>query len=179
VSVFVAWIPDGEARRAIAIFQNEARRAMSDGAPRLRWQPADRLHMTVRYLGDRTQLASSALGDLPDALARTCRDMAPCAARLDRIDAWRRVLVARAAPSQGLLGLFAGIEAAARACGFAADEREAAPHVTLAHGTCSAGIEARAAVDLAISTVCLMESDGRGYRMLASWALSGPGQTAA
>jgi RNA 2',3'-cyclic 3'-phosphodiesterase len=179
VSVFVAWTPDDAALQGIIGMQNRARRALGPGAPPLRWQPAERLHMTLRYLGNRAQLPCSALHELPVALALRCLGTAPCTARLDCIDAWRRVLVARAAPSQALRDLFAGFEADARACGFAADEREPAPHVTLAHGKCSPVIEPPAPLDVDIAAVRLMESDGRGYRILASWPLSGTGQPVA
>lgn len=178
MSVFVAWMPDDGARAGLVAAQGRLRDRLPADAPRLRWRPAERLHMTLRYLGPRPALAAGPLHALPAALARACGDAAVLDARFDRAEAWPRVLVARTVASPALLALFGAVESAVRGCGFPAQARDTSPHVTLAYadGTRRLRLAAQAlpgAPTVAIDQVCLVENDGRDYCMLACWPLRG------
>lgn len=178
MSVFVAWMPDDGARAELVAAQRRLRDCLSINAPRLRWRPAERLHMTLRYLGPRQGLAAGPLHALPAALARACGDAAAANVCFDRAEAWPRVLVARAAASPALLALFAAVESAVLGCGFPAQVRETSPHVTLAyadgrHRLRPATQALPGTPTVAIDQLCLVENEGRGYRMLECWPLHG------
>jgi 2'-5' RNA ligase len=178
MSVFVAWMPDDEARAALADLQRSVRDCLGVHVARLRWRPRDRLHMTVRYLGDGPTLAAEVLRALPALLAPVCRDAAPCSVPLERIEVWPQALVARACAEPTLLALFAAVEAAVRASGGLPETRDPSPHVTLAYAGRSRPLPVPAMPragfpTLRVDALHLVESGRFGYRTIACWPLQG------
>lgn len=186
MSVFLAWLPDEDARRTIADILDVAKAALATGGARHRWRRPDQWHMTLRHLGD--QVAPSMRARIDAHMADIVRAVPPHQAGADGLDAWRgaNVLVLRTALPPPLAELFEGIEAAMRACGFRAEAKSKQPHVTLAYLDSHAWPDAAALPGLSaapppfrVDRVCLLENPGTGrYRTLAEWPLSGNGRVA-
>lgn len=186
MSVFLAWMPDEDARRTIADVLDVAKAALATGSASHRWRRPDQWHMTLRHLGD--QVAPSMRARIDAHMADIVRGFPPHHADLDGLDAWRgaNVLVLRTALPPPLAGLFDQVEAAMRACGFRAEGKSKRPHVTLAYLDPQAWPEASAlpgpaggSPPFAIDRVSLLENPGTGrYRTLAEWPLAGDGRAA-
>lgn len=186
MSVFLAWVPDEDARRSIADVLDAARTALATGDARHRWRRPDQWHMTLRHLGD--QVAPSMRERIDARMGDIVRAVPPHHADLEVLDAWRgaNVLVLRTALPPPLGGLFDAVEAAMRACGFSAEGKSERPHVTLAYLDSKAWPSATALPGLpgelpafAIDRVSLLENPGTGrYRTLAEWPLAGDGRAA-
>lgn len=145
-----------------------------------RWRPLDRLHMTLRYLGERIS---------EEQLAGVLRELATVAAGttrfeldFDRIEYWpqAKVLVAVTAPSHELEHLFGRIETGMRGCGFLPEPRPARPHVTLAYlaGPPPAAVSAQAGPLLPAPTLgcisLMRNAGGGGYASLGWFPLQEP-----
>lgn len=186
MSVFLAWVPDEDARDTIADVLGVAKGALATGGARHRWRRPDQWHMTLRHLGERLEPALQAR--IETHMADVARTAAPHHAGVDGLDAWRgaNVLVLRTALPPPLAELFERIEAAMRACGFRAEAKTKRPHVTLAYLDAHAWPDATALPGLPaalppfrIDHVRLLENPGTGhYRTLAEWPLSGDGRVA-
>jgi 2'-5' RNA ligase len=181
MSAFLAWVPDEDARGAIAGVAEAAKAALARGNARHRWRRPDQWHMTLRHLGDR--LAPGMAPRIAAHMAGIAASIPPHHADPVALDAWRgaRVLVLRTTLPPPLAILFERIEAAMRDCGFRAEDRPIRPHITLAHLdprhwpdpaalSCLPAVPPRFAID----RVRLLENSGTGrYRVLAEWALGG------
>lgn len=186
MSVFLAWVPDEDARGAIAGILDVAKGALADDGARHRWRRPDQWHMTLRHLGD--HLAPGLQPRIDAHIADIARAVPPHHADPDGLDAWRgaNVLVLRTTLPPPLADLFERIEAAMRACGFRAEGKSKRPHVTLAYLDSRAWPDAGALPRLpsalppfAIDRVRLLENPGTGrYRTLAEWTLAGDGRAA-
>ena len=186
MSVFLAWVPDGDARRTIADLLEVAKVALATDGARHRWRRPDQWHMTLRHLGD--TVAPSMRTRIDAHMGDIVRTVPPHHADLDGLDAWRgaNVLVLRTALPPPLAGLFDQVEVAMRSCGFRAEGKSKRPHVTLAYLDPQAWPEAIALPGLpgtlppfAIRRVALLENPGTGrYRTLAEWPLAGDGRAA-
>ena len=186
MSVFLAWVPDEDARRTIAQVLDVAKAALAKGDARHRWRRPDQWHMTLRHLGD--QVAPSMRARIDAQMADIVRAVPPHHADTDGLDAWRgaNVLVLRTASPPPLTALFDQVEVAMRSCGFRAEGKSKRPHVTLAYLDPQAWPEAIALPGLpgtlppfAIRRVSLLENPGTGrYRTLAEWPLAGDGRAA-
>jgi len=186
MSVFLAWVPDEDARGSIAGVLDVAKDALAGGDARHRWRRPDQWHMTLRHLGD--HLAPGMLPRIAAHMADIARAVPPHLVDPDGLDAWRgaNVLVLRTDLPPPLAELFERIEAAMRACGFRAEGKSKRPHVTLAYLDPKAWPETSALPRLpvalppfAIDHVRLLENPGTGrYRTLAEWTLAGDGRAA-
>ena len=97
-----------------------------------RWTPPERLHVTLRFLGDTPAERVPAL----EAALRETKSP-PLALRLDGLTAFPsrrspRLIAARIAPDADLADLQRQVEAAAQDLGFEPEGRPFRPHVTLA-----------------------------------------------
>ena len=102
------------------------------GVPGARWQSAEQMHLTLRFIGE---VDGAAFGEIRDALARVEGETFSLA--LQGVGHFpprgqARILWAGAAPSPRLTRLRERIEAAVTGVGFEPDGRNFAPHVTLA-----------------------------------------------
>jgi RNA 2',3'-cyclic 3'-phosphodiesterase len=115
----------------------DAQARMKGVAARLapRWQPAEKLHVTLAFLG---WVEEALLGALWPTAARLAQRTPALEGRIDAIDAFpgpakARVLVASVVDRTGLLAELAGaLEAAASELGVPPEDRAYRPHVTLA-----------------------------------------------
>lgn len=121
--MFVAVWPPPEVTEALA----ELREAGVEG---LRWTASDRLHVTLRFLGEVCDEQVAAVGH---ALEPAVAGELPCRAALGpaTVRLGRTVLVV---PVAGLDPLGAAVTEATRAFGRAPEERPFAGHVTVARG---------------------------------------------
>ena len=103
---------------------------MDDGAP-LRWQEAEQLHLTLRFIGEVERPIAE---DLAVALGRM--DWAPFTLALGGVGHFSRrrggAFWAGVAPREPVATLAARIERAVQACGLPAETRAYHPHITLA-----------------------------------------------
>ena len=100
--------------------------------PEARWTPADRMHLTLRFLGDRPEAAAEAIVDRMVTFAAATVPVRT--EGLVRLPSARRprVLAARLAETTSLTDLDARLGAALSKAGIPADGRPLLPHVTLA-----------------------------------------------
>lgn len=161
-------------------------------APGLAWTAADKLHLTVKFFGERPEAEVAAL---IDALTPVVRQHAPAAIDLAGVGAFPRmrrrprVLWLGVRPDPKLELLHHDIEASCAALGYPVEGRPFRPHVTLARvragaepvdthalARAAAAVPFRAAVLAA--TVDLMQSElaagGSRYTTLARLPLAGP-----
>ncbi|HET6604244.1 MAG TPA: RNA 2',3'-cyclic phosphodiesterase [Xanthomonadaceae bacterium] len=175
--LFAAVLPDDAARAALVRLQGELRQAL--GAAPLRWADPEALHLTLRFFGavpeDRVREVEAMLAPAA-AAAKSTR------CELQRIEYWPprvpRVVAAAFSCPAALAALATGLEARARALGFAPERRRFRPHVTLARG--SGRIIGRApvrlpALALDADNLALVSSltlpEGARYRTLRRWPL--------
>ena len=102
------------------------------GLPGARWQSAEQMHLTLRFIGEVDGAAFAEIGDAlghveSDAFSLTLEGVGHFPSR-GRV----RILWAGAAPNPALMRLRERTEAAVTGLGFEPDGRNYAPHVTLA-----------------------------------------------
>lgn len=102
---------------------------------KLPWVPPEKLHLTLRFLGN-TQMSQTLNLLLP--IKKALRTLPPFRIELGTISLFPsahkpRVVVVDIGYSQALLNLFAAVEQATVAAGFPPELRPARPHITLAH----------------------------------------------
>ena len=134
----------------------------------LRWTSRDQWHVTLRFLGQVTDVDAVMAVLAPLALARCEATLGPEVGRFGR-----RVLHV---PVSGLDHLAAAVVASTATVGEPPDDRPFASHLTLARARARRGIDLRAltgepvAADWQVDDVCLMEShlhpDGARYETL-------------
>lgn len=121
--LFFAALPDAATRRRLQQLQRALARAGE------RPVAGDRLHLTLRFLGD---APADRLRPLRDALGRL--EHPPCALRLDRVGRFGRPRILWVGPSRPpapLLELRDRVNGLAAAAGVPADAAPFRPHVTL------------------------------------------------
>ncbi len=123
-------------RSFIALEMPEAARTKVAGAieslrprfPGLRWLSPETIHLTLRFLGAATPAQIENLRPALEAAARAC----PASeAHVAGLGTFPGVLWLRIDVPEPILELQRACEAAARSCGFAAEERPFRSHVTL------------------------------------------------
>jgi 2'-5' RNA ligase len=122
--LFIAlWPPSAAAARLAAVAEAMAR---GDGG---RPMPAEKIHLTLAFLGEVPELRVAAALE-----AARAASFAPFMVRLDRLGGFRRAKVGWAGssrPSAKLLALQAALDGQLRARDFGLEARPFAPHVTL------------------------------------------------
>lgn len=101
---------------------------------RIRWSPPERIHLTLRFLGDSR---SDQLAEVRRGLRGIADDVEPLEVRPTEVGAfphWRRPRVVWLGLDGGeaLTELAGAVEAVVRSAGFEADDRDFRPHLTLA-----------------------------------------------
>ena len=109
-----------------------------EGAPQLRWQDAEQLHLTLRFIGEVERPVAE---DIAAALARLRFEPFELSiAGVGRFDHHRRgALWAAVAPRQPVAALAAKVERACVEVGLPAERRAFHPHITLARWGRDAG----------------------------------------
>lgn len=113
----------------------------------LKWTNPDKVHVTLRFLGDTSEAQTR---QLADELRQITLEMAPFVLQLGGIGVfpnWPRLRVLWVRVEGELMALHhlqQRVEAAAQAAGFAAEEKSFSPHITLARmGNDARGEEVR------------------------------------
>jgi 2'-5' RNA ligase len=166
-SLFFALWPDEAARQALGALARDVALA-AGGKP----VPEEKIHLTLAFLGE-------IAADRRPEVTRAADDTrgAAFSLGLDRVGAFRRARVAWAGTSkapQPLLELQGALAARLAERGFALEEREFAPHLTLARKIARpltpASIPPIAMEGTALTLVLSETGTGR-YTTLESWAL--------
>lgn len=128
--LFVAINFPGETRAAV----HAAAAPLRDAAPDLRWVSAERLHLTVRFLGEQDAGMVPALSDV---LATAARRSVALTVMTDAVGAFpgfrrARVVWLGIAYEPKLELLYHDVETACMSLGFEVEGRPFRPHVTLA-----------------------------------------------
>ncbi len=190
--LFVALVPPEPVRRELVAWQADLRRRAGQRADDLRFTPADRLHVTLRFLGAVPEERVPAIGEAVAAAAARSRplllEVAGAGgfpnARRPRV-VWRGVRD----DAGGLAALAADLGRRLEPLGFPAEERPLVPHFTVgrsrgAHGApglCEAiaGASSAAAVPWRATEVCLFRSHlgraGARHEVLARFPLGRAG----
>jgi RNA 2',3'-cyclic 3'-phosphodiesterase len=131
--LFVALEPPDPVRRRLAAAQAALRAAAGSHADEIRWTPADRLHLTLQFLGavpeERLPAVRRAVADA----AAASRPLRLAVRGTGAFPAPRRARVIWAGVEDdagGLAALAAGLGRALAPLGFAAEGRPLSPHVT-------------------------------------------------
>ena len=163
----------------------EAAEAMRAAAPDVSWVREEKLHLTLKFLGD---VAAERQGELEaafGAVAAGHRALTMDVARFGAFPSWRRprVLWAGVTPDPRLELLQHDVEVAGERLGFPVEGRPFRPHVTIARlrgalpegrreALASAARAARLRGSFVAESMDLMHSDlaarGAGYRRLAA-----------
>lgn len=127
---FLALILDETARAHLERVQG----MLGEEGVRVRWESSDKLHVTVRFLGDTTAEKRS---DLESALSRWAGRTVPMDLVFDTLGAFPtcerpRVIWAGAFPTDILMACGQNVEELCRSAGFPAETRPFHPHCTLA-----------------------------------------------
>jgi len=167
--LFFALWPDEAARASLAALAREVAQT-AGGRP----TPADKIHLTLAFLGQQPAARIPALRRLADGV-----DARAFALALDEIGCFPRTGIAWLGAStaqSGLAALHLQLRLALQGNGFPVDERPYAPHLTLARRSRSA-LQRRLAEPIAwsVSSFTLVTSDlgadGSTYHTLAEWRL--------
>lgn len=184
--LFLALNLPAELREAV----HRAAAPLREVAPALAWTPAERLHLTVRFLGEQPE---PAVAPLVEALAAVAGGHPPALLGLGRVGAfpgWRRarVLWLGVRPDPRLELLHHDVEVACAALGHPLEGRAFRPHVTVgrvragseppdarALAQAARGVHLRAEVE-APSLDLMLSAPAPGgprYTRLAAFALAG------
>ncbi|MGH9254365.1 MAG: RNA 2',3'-cyclic phosphodiesterase [Vicinamibacterales bacterium] len=149
--LFVAVEIDPQVARKIGECSDELRRRVGQHAPRARvsWVPADRLHVTVRFIGETDEAqAAHIASSLQAALG-----VEPFDAAFHGVGAFPERGVPRVfwagmtAGAAGLTAVEEAVTARLAACGVPPEGRPYRPHVTLARVREASGLRPRALFD--------------------------------
>ncbi len=157
--------------------------------PDVRWVGSDRIHLTLKFLGEVDEARAAAISDAVGPAAAAVPGRIPASVgRLGTFGDQRRPRVVWAGvedPSGGLLRIQSAVETACEVQGFSREGRPFSPHLTLARlkgpsRSLGTALEARQAIrlgDLEISSCCLFQSllrpDGAAYVRLREYPLGG------
>ena len=162
--LFFALWPDEDARDALAALARDVA-LVADGKP----TPPGKIHLTLAFLGEVAHRRSEAV-----AAAREVRG-APFALKLDRVGSFRRAKVAWAGASaapRALIDLQEALAERLAARGFVLEERDFAPHLTLARRIAKAlPFASIPAIAMRASALALVASETRTgrYTTLETW----------
>lgn len=182
-------IPEGHRRALAARLAGAAARG-----PRARWERPEKLHLTLRFLGE---VDAGRVEALAAALRAAVAPLAPFAARLASAGAFpsvrrARVLWLGVEAGHPLARLWAAVDEACRPFAERPEERAFHPHLTLARcdppwderavERFAAALGAPAPAPFAVAAVSLVESrlgpGGSRYREVAPLPLGGDGEGA-
>lgn len=127
---FLAFLIDEDARRSLANIQ----RRLTEKNVNVRWEPADKLHVTVRFLGDSSP---DRLTLLKESLSLVAADHSPFDLVIDSLGAFPslrqpRVIWAGAFRTEVIGSIGSEVEQRCREAGWQPENREFHPHITLA-----------------------------------------------
>ena len=151
--LFIAVTPPPEVVEALG----HARRALERrGLPRLRWVAPERLHLTLKFLG---QTPVNRIDDVAVAMRESTAALVPIELRLAEWGTFggrggqapRVLWVGLSGEVDALVGCAEAVDAALSARGFAPEPRPFRPHLTLARVPDRARTEDRAAVARAVT----------------------------
>ena len=171
--LFFALWPDPPVRRRLA----EAVAGLATGA-RGRRVPAERLHITLLFLGNVTAETRGAIESAVDSVAA-----APFEIVLERFGFWPKAGVVwfgpRSVPAE-LLRLYQGLAAAVASCGATFETRPYQPHLTVIRDARFPPAEKPPVpVPWPVESFALVASEnavgGAHYRVLRSWPLAAAG----
>jgi 2'-5' RNA ligase len=189
--LFVALVPPDPVRRQLAAWQADLRRRVGRQADGLRFTPAERLHVTLRFLGAVPEERLPAIGEALAAAAARARPLLLEVAGAGGFPSARRPRVVWRGvrdDAGGLAAMAADLGRRLEPLGFPAEERPLVPHFTVgrsrgARGATGmseaiAGAASAAAVPWRATEVCLFRSHlgraGARHEVLARFPL-GPG----
>ena len=167
--LFYALWPEAVVQQTLGAWAGECRGAC--GGRRI---PAEKMHVTVAFLGEVASERYSILTAIGHALRTEAFDLV-----FDRVAYWRNSRIVYAAPSRvpnALAGLADNLKARLAAAGFETDDRPFAPHVTLLREAARAPREVSvAALAWQVGALTLVETlreDGKlAYRIRERWTL--------
>lgn len=184
--LFVAIDLPSEVRHRIAALQREMRVLRLP----VRWVPADRIHLTLRFIGEVAAQPAEAIGAALQEGAT--HEAGPFRLRTGRIGTFPdrerpRVIWIGVKDEDGAVARLAGgVDAAVQSLGLAFEPRPFRPHLTLGRFTGPAGRDWRAGLErfteatageFEVDRFHLYESrlarDGATYRILSSYMLCG------
>jgi 2'-5' RNA ligase len=149
--LFVAAEIDPALARELARVADQVRQRVDSREPqaRLTWVPADRLHFTIRFLGDVDAPRASAVASvLTPPLA-----LAPFAVTLAGLGAFpqqgppRVIWAGIGEGREAMRALEHEVSARLAACGIPPESRKYSPHLTLARVRAAAGLRSREVLD--------------------------------
>jgi len=167
--MFFALWPDAPLRAALAALARDVAREA-----RGRATAADKLHLTLAFLGDQPAQKVEVLRSLAGGIGGPC-----FALTLDEVGCFKRTGIAwlgAGTPQPALLALQGRLAGALRQAGFSLDERPYAPHLTLArHARTPVHSALGQAVSWNVTSFVLAASDPAGerpaYRIVDEWSL--------
>jgi RNA 2',3'-cyclic 3'-phosphodiesterase len=190
--LFVALVPPDPVRRELVARQSDLRRRAGPGADGLRFTPADRLHVTLRFLGAVPEERVPAIGEALAAAAARSRPLRLEVAGAGGFPNARRprvVWVGLRDDEGALAALAADLGHRLEPLGHPAEERPLVPHFTLGRsrtargapgmGEALAGASSSAPVPWLATEVCLFRSHlgaaGARHEILARFPLGAAG----
>lgn len=107
---------------------------MSDAGVKVKWEPVEKLHLTVRFLGDTRPERRARLEGM---LARWSERVEPVDLAIHTLGAFPtpahpRVIWTGAFPSTSVMAIGSGVEQLCREAGWPAEKHAFHPHITLA-----------------------------------------------
>lgn len=180
MSLFIAWMPDGQARERLAALREACRRVDTGGWAS--WRNDAQLHMTLRFLAHVPPQSPTGLADTVTAVAQAT---GPFEITFDRVEAWASALVARTAPNDALRRLLSALNDIAMRAGYAEMDPQT-PHLTLAYPPRDAhGRKRRIAqvpafdpsllpIAVPFDQVAIVQTVSGGYQPLKRWSLARP-----
>ncbi|MCX5730075.1 MAG: RNA 2',3'-cyclic phosphodiesterase [Deltaproteobacteria bacterium] len=132
--LFAALDPPGPVRRRLAGLQDELRRSAGHRADLLRWIPADRLHVTLQFLGAVPEERAGAVREAMEGAAAGSRPLALEVRGAGGFPSSRRsrvVWLGLEGDRDGLAALAADLGRRLAPLGFPPEERPLAPHFTI------------------------------------------------
>lgn len=151
--LFIAVTPPPEVLEALGLARRELE---GRGLPRLRWVAPERLHLTLKFLG---QTPPDRIDDVAAAMEESAAALAPIELRLAEWGTFggrggrapRVLWVGLSGEVEALVGCAEAVDAALSARGFEPEPRPFRPHLTLARVPDRASAEDRAAVARAVA----------------------------
>jgi len=165
---------DFSAELRVALFQSAA--PLRAAAPDIRWTPADRIHLTVKFLGEQPPETVDRLRPVMDAVAAEHGEVQLVLANVGAFPSFRRARVVwigvQANPE--LESLYRDVDAACVQLGFPRELRVFRPHVTI--GRVRPGTSPRQLSALALATETIeMRGDTTAEALDLMESVSGTG----
>lgn len=179
MSLFIAWMPEGQARERLAALRDACRQADTEGWAS--WRKDAQLHMTLRFLA---HVPPERPTGLAEPVAIIAQESGPFDVTFDRVEAWASALVARTAPNDALRLLLSTLNDAAMRAGYAEMDPQT-PHLTLAYPPRDAhGRKHRITrvpafdplllpITVSFDQIAIVQTATGGYQPLKCWPLAG------